>query len=651
ERVRTGRPVTVTPSGGTVAVTEEPGGKLARRSHGGFRELGYAIPAPKPRTERAPAPLTRLMERARQRGAGLRDEAAVAAVVDAVRADSLENYVRTLSETPSGAAAKRWWEDSATTGIHTDYIVSKFSNALGAGAVFTHGFDVRNDDGDIVRVHNIVGRKPCGIPGAGAILLTAHMDATGTRSEPVDLCEDGIKDPSSGCDCSAPDGVIDANAACEWDPKLDPSPGADDNATGVAALLEAARLLAPLSFQFDIYFVAFQAEEIGLVGSAAYADSVAGADQDVWAVLNVDMLGYNATLNRLHLMTDASSEWFADWIVESGAEFVPQLPVEKFLEPFGRSDHASFWARGIDAVLLLEDKDLPYPGYHTYFDRWDTMFPASGRPNSELQLLLSVQLTVATFARFALQYTTPDLALPNGELTATPSGGGTDFVGGRTVRLRARVHNLGNSSLIFGNTTVDSLTARVTFHDGNPDAGGTLLGMVEHTALFASGGAVDFDWDWDTSSATPGFHTIHARVEGLDTGYDQREVSAENNATMQTLFLQDASTRSPRILDHYVYPNPVRGGRNELTFYYELTRDCGVYLLVFNLEGEVVGRFQTGESFFFEGNEAGPNKVDGHTIRWLAPDELDPGVYVYSLRTTRNGETTDQSDGKFALLR
>lgn len=652
QRLRTGRPVTVTPAGGTVAVTSENGNTLARRVHGGFRELGYAIPAPKPRSGRAPDALATLIDRAQRGGAGLRDDQEVRDLVDAVSADSLERYVRALAETPSGAPATRWWEDSATTGIHTDYIVGKLSDALGAsGTVFMHGFDVRNTENEIVRVHNVVGKLPCGVPGAGAIMVTAHMDATGRRSDPLDLCADGIKDAGSGCDCSAPDGVIEDNAACSWNPAEDPAPGADDNGTGIAAMLEAARLLAPLQFQFDVYFVAFQAEEIGLLGSAAFADSVADADQNVWAVLNMDMVGYNATLNRLHLISDESSEWFADWIVQSGEQFVPQLPVEKFVELFGRSDHASFWARGIDAILLLEDKEIAYPAYHTYQDTWESTFPASGRPDPEFQLLYAAQLGVATLARFALQYSVPDLALPPGELAASPSGGGRDFVAGRSVQLRARVHNLGSSSLVFGSTTTDSLAARVTFYDGDPDAGGALLGTLEKKAFFASGGAVDFDLLWNTNDAAPGFHTIHARVEGLDVGYEQREISADNNAASASFFLQDGADRSPHVLEHYVYPNPVRGGRDDLKFYYELTRDCGVYLTVYNLEGEIVGQFQTGESFFFEGNEAGPNEVEGHAIRWLAPEQLDPGVYVYALRVTLDGATTDQVSGKFALLR
>jgi len=659
ERLRTGRPVTVSPSGSTVTVTSEPPGRLARRTHGGFVELGLPLPVPAPRTGRPAPAFARILERARRRAdvAGelgpLRARAGLVppdSVVDQVRPDSLEAYVRALSETSSGASATRWWEDATTSGVHTDYIVGKLADALGPGSVSMHGFDVRNDEGQLVRVHNIIGKLASGIPGAGAVMITAHMDATGRRSDPLEMCAAGIKEPGSGCDCGAPDDVILDDADCDWNADTDPAPGADDNATGVAAMLEAARILGPLSFEFDVYFVAFQAEELGLLGSAAFADSVARAGQEVWAVLNADMLGYNAVSNQLDILTDQSSEWFADWVVESGELLVASLPITKYVEFFGRSDHASFWAHGIDAVLALEDRDLPYPGYHSFRDTWETTFPSEGRPNSELQLELSVRLVVATLARLAVGSTTqPDLALPAGELVASPLSGSA-FVAGSPVRLAARVHNLGSSGFTYAGTTVDSLTVRVRFHDGDPAAGGALLASITKTALFTSGGAVDFEYVWDTSGAAPGFHEIHADLTGLDVGYDQVEVNPDNNANASSIFLEAPSSVGPGILTHYVYPNPVRGSREDLSFYYELTRDAGVELLLFDLGGLLVGEFSTGEQYFFEGNQAGVNRVDGSEIKWEGP-RLEPGVYVYTLRVTERSAATDYVRGKFAVLR
>jgi hypothetical protein len=646
-RIRTGRSLSVAPSGATVSVTEEPGGELARRAHAGFRELGRPIPAPVVRDNAPPDRFARILERARQ-GSSLRTDAEVRAVVDRVRPDRLEGHVRALSEDPSGAPTLRWWEDARTRGIHTDYIVSRFQAALGDSetvAVFQHGVDVENDDDEIVRVYNIIGKLASDVPNPGAVLLTAHMDATGRRSDPVLLCEAGYSHP--GCDCGGSSGSILADVDCAWDPETDPSPGADDNATGIAALIEAATLLAPLEFDFDIYFVAFQAEEIGLVGSAAFADSVVGADQEIWAVLNMDMLGYNAALNELDIVTDESSEWFADWLIQSGQLFVAQLPVEKYVEPFGRSDHASFWARGIDAIGVLEDKLLPYPGYHRFTDVWETIFPASGRPNPELQFQLSVQLAVASMARLSVQYAAPDLALPAGEMVARPLIPSFGYVSGQDIFLTARIHNLGTSSLSFLGTTTDSLTARVRFYDGNPDTGGTLIGERTRKDFFGSGGVVPFEFTWATEGVPEGFHEVFAVVEGLDTGYEQLEISAANNRGSTSFFLEASRTSDPRILTHYVFPNPARA-TDDFAFYYELSRDAGVLLTVYDLEGSEVARYATGESFFFEGNEAGPNEVPGTDVIRV---DLESGVYLYVLRVTQGGTTTDEVRGKFALVR
>jgi Zn-dependent M28 family amino/carboxypeptidase len=120
--------------------------------------------------------------------------------------------------------------------------------------------------------------------------------------------------------------VILANPDCEWNWEIDPAPGADDNATGVAALLEFARICANVAFDFDVYLVAFQGEEQGLIGSAAFVDSVVTSGQLIVVDFNLDMLGYNALGDRQEIVTNPDSEWFADWILDTASLFVPSLP-------------------------------------------------------------------------------------------------------------------------------------------------------------------------------------------------------------------------------------------------------------------------------------------------------------------------------------
>jgi hypothetical protein len=650
-----GRSITRSPGGTTIHVTREHPARVARMAHHGFRVLDRMLPTPEVRAPGPPERFRDILERARSASPtdrALRTPEEVEELVERVNLDSLESYVVFLSEQESGAPAYRYWEDNPIRGRFRDYVERKLEEALGPEAVFEHSFTVLNEDSVEVQVANIVGCLASPVPGAGAVFVTAHLDAIGKESDPVELCGAPHRVDYTDCDCTAPADQILADPDCDWNWRVDPAPGGNDNATGVAAILELARILKEVTFEFDIYFVALQAEEIGLVGSAVYADSLTGVDQDLFFALNLDMLGHNPSLNALDVQGNPRSEWLADWIVESAELFVPSLVVEKRIESFGRSDHVSFWQIGVDAVLFTEDAEFPenYPGYHMWTDVWETMFPESGRPNAELQFQLSTQTALATLARFAVQHDVPDLALPPGEIEASSEFGRDRFVAGRPVTLHAFVHNLGNSSLSLPGGTTDSLFVRVTFYDGDPARGALALGERTHRDFFPSGGFVPLELTWTPGLDDLGFHEIHAVLEGLDPGYAISEVSGDNNESSVVLFVEAPVSEGPRVLSHYVFPNPVREGRDRLTLYYELTRDASVRVKVFDLEGTVVGRLNA-TTFIGDGNQRAANRVTGDTITWEAGD-LESGVYVYAIRVfDRAGGLTDDVTGKFALVR
>ena len=657
---RIGRAMTVTPRGGTIRASRTHPARIASMYRHCFQVLDHAGPPPAFAPLAPPAFLAPSLARARGQadsGPAARTAQDVADLVAKVRLDSLEKWVRRLSELPSGQPAHRYWEDTPIEQLGHE-LKTRFEDYLGAGSVSEHFFTLENEEGVDVTVSNIAARWPSARSDAPAVLVTAHFDAIGVRSDPVELC--GLPQRLAEypeCDCTADADEIRGDPACDWNWRYDPAPGADDNATGIAAMLEMARVLgeAGTSFDFDLIFVAFQAEELGLLGSAAFADSVAQSDQEVLFVFNMDMLGYNALRNEVDVVTNETSEWLADWIVETGELFVPSLPVEKLVTNFGRSDHASFWSIGVDAVLLLEDVALPYPGYHQWDDLWETMFPeegppGNGRPNSELQLTLSTQLGLATIARFAVHYEDPDLAIPAGELEISPLAGSA-FAVGRGARLRARVHNLGSASLTFLDDTLDTLSARVTFYDGDPDAGGATLASVTERRYFAAGGVVPFEAMWTPPEGAEGPHEIWAVVEGLDDGYDLREVTDANNATSAALFVEASTGIGPSLLRSYVFPNPMTSGIDAMSLFFELTKNAGVRIRVWDLEGQEVGYFGAGRQFIAEGNRAGPNVVHGHDFRWASSD-LESGVYLYSIQVeSLDGEPTDHREGKFALVR
>ncbi|MBI4200331.1 MAG: M28 family peptidase [Chloroflexi bacterium] len=188
------------------------------------------------------------------------------------------------------------------------------------------------------------------------------------------------------------------------------SPGADDNASSIAALLECARVLFTTRLPRRVEYAAFDLEELqvtgeGLLGSSAY---VRQAGKGYAAVFNLEMVGYTsgpgtqrfppgfqALFSDVHrwaaardfrgdslviVCQGASAPWAARFQAAAGAH-VPDLPVVVLALPPGtpvpsdvfRSDHAVFWAAGIPAVLLTDTANFRNPHYHTPADRPDTL--------------------------------------------------------------------------------------------------------------------------------------------------------------------------------------------------------------------------------------------------------------------------------------
>jgi Zn-dependent M28 family amino/carboxypeptidase len=89
-------------------------------------------------------------------------------------------------------------------------------------------------------------------------------------------------------------------------------PGADDNASGVAAIMEAARVLANAQLGMKVDFVFFTNEEAGSLGSAAYALDAKTSGEDITAMIAVDTVAYKPTGGDLELVTRPAYGWIAD---------------------------------------------------------------------------------------------------------------------------------------------------------------------------------------------------------------------------------------------------------------------------------------------------------------------------------------------------
>jgi Zn-dependent M28 family amino/carboxypeptidase len=149
------------------------------------------------------------------------------------------------------------------------------------------------------------------------------------------------------------------------------APGADDNGSGSAGVLELGRLLSTRSWQHDIRLILFGGEEEGLFGSKQYVAALPQAERSrVRAVLNMDMIGTRNTAAPGVLLEGAavSSSQIAD--LSTAAATYTGLTVETSLNPFA-SDHVPFINAGIPAVLTIEGADSANGHIHSADDTLD----------------------------------------------------------------------------------------------------------------------------------------------------------------------------------------------------------------------------------------------------------------------------------------
>jgi Zn-dependent M28 family amino/carboxypeptidase len=142
--------------------------------------------------------------------------------------------------------------------------------------------------------------------------------------------------------------------------------GADDDASGVAGLLEAARVLAAHQFEYTILFIAFDFEEIACSGANSYA--LRHQSDGILGMVELDMIAYNdGGKNRAEIWTAPLDPNPVSKALEAAmARYAGDLTVHTGGGEWG-SDHGPFAGAGFDSALLIES--LPYsPFMHRQFD-------------------------------------------------------------------------------------------------------------------------------------------------------------------------------------------------------------------------------------------------------------------------------------------
>ena len=227
--------------------------------------------------------------------------------------------------------------------------------AAGASGVIVFNNEPRNFSGNLgsrgqvpsVSLSNEDGERLLALLERGPVRVRLKVDAT-MRDHTGDNV---IATRSGGPRTVVIGGHYDSVAA---------GPGANDNGSGSATLLELARVVASRQYPFSVRFVAFEAEEIGLLGSAHYVRELSQESREATlAMINLDMVGVG---DRLSFGGDAE-------LVELAIRKAGELGIVAHQLRGGAgsaSDHASFQAVGIPSLFVYRSED---PRYHTADDR------------------------------------------------------------------------------------------------------------------------------------------------------------------------------------------------------------------------------------------------------------------------------------------
>lgn len=177
------------------------------------------------------------------------------------------------------------------------------------------------------------------------------------------------------------------------------SPGADDNASALAVLLEAARRFNHMALSRPVWLAAFCLEEQGLLGSRAFISGLKQTGQPLDGAIILECVGYASrdpgsqrtppgvpipiptVGNFLGIVGNETSRDLLAAIERNARRVAPSTPTVALTVPargemlpdVRRSDHAAFWDEGYQAVMLTDTANFRNPHYHQPSDTLDTL--------------------------------------------------------------------------------------------------------------------------------------------------------------------------------------------------------------------------------------------------------------------------------------
>ncbi len=175
------------------------------------------------------------------------------------------------------------------------------------------------------------------------------------------------------------------------------SPGADDNASAIAVLLEVARNIQAVPLDNTVRLIAFSLEEYDYVGSTHYVERLRKGEEEILGMISLEMVGFTGSrqdyppyLNPKYypnvgdfiaIIGNEGSKELLEKVCRSFKTHIPQLPLEFLMVPGNGegmeevrlSDHSTFWDQGFQALMVTDTGFLRNPNYHLPSDRMETL--------------------------------------------------------------------------------------------------------------------------------------------------------------------------------------------------------------------------------------------------------------------------------------
>ena len=178
-------------------------------------------------------------------------------------------------------------------------------------------------------------------------------------------------------------------------PAVSVAQGADDNGSGTAAVLEAARILSKYKFDFTIIYALWDLEEYGLYGSNYYAQEASMRGDKIVAVINFDMIAWDSNNDfkaEVHARNVSTSIELGQLVQTFNKNYSIGLNMFTSTPGSNASDHASFWRYNYPAVLLIESMS----DFNQYYHKITDDISKINKPYFERLSKLGIAVTAAS---------------------------------------------------------------------------------------------------------------------------------------------------------------------------------------------------------------------------------------------------------------